>query len=442
MSIMTERIILNQTTEITKPEVSVLEAPDGGVEDVTKRAASAKHYKIGKGYVATCFSKDAPVHYKDNYTNAKEQWKDVDQSYSEDKGAYIVFPRMPIEVRVYKDKIGYEIRDKKTGDIKRVELLETDNAPVVGTSVPKMSVLYDVNQFGVRLWKITDVDGPKKWKWEITDIGDKSNLKFRENTEAFVTGDESNKVEVVTKKELLPENKFHWTEVVGQGGVTIDTDFTGSTSDGYILGTSPTYATARSTANSTHNTNHQNVGQKYLSFQYTVYRTYVDFDTSALDDGATIGQVNLKLTCYDYDSTTNFTVYIKKHTWVEGLGGGNLESNYDGCLAATNETNFWRNTSGMSEDVPYTSGNLDISRVNKTGDTKYSLISLEDINDSAPSGEERITFYSANYGTAAYRPILIVAYTTGWSGKILGVTDPAKIMGVEKANIAKVLGVE
>ena len=31
--------------------------------------------------------------------------------------------------------------------------------------------------------------------------------------------------------------------------------------------------------------------------------------------------------------------------------------------------------------------------------------------------------------------------TTGWSGKISGVTNPAKIMGVAKINIAKVKGV-
>ncbi len=29
----------------------------------------------------------------------------------------------------------------------------------------------------------------------------------------------------------------------------------------------------------------------------------------------------------------------------------------------------------------------------------------------------------------------------GWSGKISGVTNPAKVMGVDKANIAKVKGV-
>lgn len=39
------------------------------------------------------------------------------------------------------------------------------------------------------------------------------------------------------------------------------------------------------------------------------------------------------------------------------------------------------------------------------------------------------------YGTGA-EPVV------GWTGKISGVTDPAKVMGVEVANIAKVKGVE
>ncbi len=40
-----------------------------------------------------------------------------------------------------------------------------------------------------------------------------------------------------------------------------------------------------------------------------------------------------------------------------------------------------------------------------------------------------------------YAPKLVITVVTGWSGKVDGVTDPAKVSGVAKANIGKVMGV-
>lgn len=34
-----------------------------------------------------------------------------------------------------------------------------------------------------------------------------------------------------------------------------------------------------------------------------------------------------------------------------------------------------------------------------------------------------------------------VAAVVGWTGTVLGVTNPAKIMGIDVANIAKVIGI-
>ena len=50
---------------------------------------------------------------------------------------------------------------------------------------------------------------------------------------------------------------------------------------------------------------------------------------------------------------------------------------------------------------------------------------VEDKNGNANVDHIRITVY----------------YTAGWSGKISGVTNPAKVMGVDKVNIAKVKGI-
>jgi len=52
------------------------------------------------------------------------------------------------------------------------------------------------------------------------------------------------------------------------------------------------------------------------------------------------------------------------------------------------------------------------------------------------------TIYSEERATANPKPTLYVEYTpTGWQGKISGITDPAKIMGIPVADIAKVKGI-
>ncbi len=55
--------------------------------------------------------------------------------------------------------------------------------------------------------------------------------------------------------------------------------------------------------------------------------------------------------------------------------------------------------------------------------------------------EVHITKLGGNWEARVDHIEVIVTYTEGWSGKVNGVTNPAKIMGVAKADIAKVSGV-
>lgn len=58
--------------------------------------------------------------------------------------------------------------------------------------------------------------------------------------------------------------------------------------------------------------------------------------------------------------------------------------------------------------------------------------------------DEMISYYKTEWIDQVLRDFTYI-YTystaTGWSGKISGVTNPAKVMGVDKTNIAKVKGV-
>jgi hypothetical protein len=193
--------------------------------------------------------------------------------------------------------------------------------------------------------------------------------------------------------------------------ITIDPDYPGDAADGYIYGLNAAYATARSTSYSFLITqNLAAVGQSFQSSNYYVNRGFLKFDTSAIPDWANITQVNLKMVCVGDYSTVDFDVQIVKQNWVsqDPITDGNREDAYDNCLSGTADSNIWQNTSGMSPNTQYASGNLDTTWVNKTGFTYYSLRSSRDLNNDTPSGTEVIDLASQDHATEAYRPILTV----------------------------------
>lgn len=187
-----------------------------------------------------------------------------------------------------------------------------------------------------------------------------------------------------------------------------------SQGDGFVGGENATYATARSTATSVDTDgDYIQVGQSGLLIN-RIWRSFLKFDTSSIPTDATIDQVNMRLVCSADGSTTDFDVQIIKQDWSAyyPLSSTNMDDAFDACLAGTTDTAIWRNTSGMSVDTVYESGNLDTTWVDVTGDTYYSLISSEDRGNSEPDGNEYIRIYSADYrGNSAVRPQLVIKYT-------------------------------
>ena len=205
--------------------------------------------------------------------------------------------------------------------------------------------------------------------------------------------------------------------------VTIDPDYADSTADGYIQGQSVTYSVARSTSIAYNNTaTILTLGQNFVGGElYVVYRDSLKFDTSSIPDMALISQNNFKAVVYEDSSITDFDVQIIKQDWSaqDPLSDANREAAYDNCLAGTADDNIWRNTNGISINTQYTSGNLSTAWVSKTGNTYYSLRSSLDFANTTPTGIERISIYSQEHATEAYRPILTVVYTEGGGGNII-----------------------
>ena len=199
--------------------------------------------------------------------------------------------------------------------------------------------------------------------------------------------------------------------------VRVDPDtYYGETTDGHIDGLgSVTYNVTRTTSDSFTTTGTtMRVGQWVDEGTYYIHRTYLEFDTSAIDDGATVTQANLYLTCTNDWSTTDFTVRVHKYDWTSPIASGNMEANYDGALASTYDAD-WRSTSGMSTGTSYGSSNLDTTWVKKLAGekTRYALLSNEDIGNSPPSNDEWILVATQSHATEAYRPYLSVTVEAG-----------------------------
>jgi len=198
--------------------------------------------------------------------------------------------------------------------------------------------------------------------------------------------------------------------------VTIDPPYLDMTADGFINGYNASYATTRSTYNAYNvSANTMNIGQRYVSSKYYVYRGYLKFDTSAIPSGNTVTQVNLTMVCTIDNSVTDYDINIIKQDWSAQdplVGGSGTEAAYDNCLTSAEDSSIWRNTNGMALNTQYTSGNLSTAWVAKAGYTYYSLASDRDYDGSGttPTGNEYMNLGTQHNATESYRPILTVVH--------------------------------
>lgn len=194
-------------------------------------------------------------------------------------------------------------------------------------------------------------------------------------------------------------------------------DYLGEAADGYIYGADgSTYANARNTSDggSTAGTADY-VGQDKVGSTYTCYRGYLSFDTSGVDDSLDVESATLNV-CADADaSTTNFLVQVYRYAWTEALAdAGNREANYDGAYggSATLEGTLRDTAAGWSSGTYYSLA-VSAAGINKTGDTKYALVSKEDVDNSAPDNAEYVQYRTADYAGTGSDPYLSVVMAAG-----------------------------
>ena len=352
--------------------------------------------------------------YKDNYADSSEVWKISDPTSVIDNGSELVYDKLPIEVTIFKnEKLGYQIRCKRTGSIKRVTLRKIDDIDVSQVNFGKTNLSstykfvpeFQVSELGVRLWKNIDKGGPKSFEWLVED-DTRGDLKFRKKPDAFEK-ETGHKVDIATAKKVLDRKSYLFTEDFskasqsGKKAVKVDIDFF-TTSSGSIRGGNVVYATARSTA-TVYTDGTLRVGQQFYEGSYSIYRSYFKFNTNGII-GPMISANFCGMLLLNQTTTTDFDVDVVKQDWSsEDPISDNLENAYDNCLAGTKDVT-WINTDGHTINTEYESPDLDTSWINTTGNTYYSLRSAQDYSNTAPTGREVVTLYAS--GTTGPRLVI------------------------------------
>ena len=193
---------------------------------------------------------------------------------------------------------------------------------------------------------------------------------------------------------------------VAQYPVRVDpTNYTANADDGEIYGRDATYATAHDTSYSSSDSGGSfTVGQRKILTNHYVYRSFIRFDTSAID--ATVLQANLYVTMVGNYSDTDFDIDVHKVDWTSTLYN-NREADYDAAHDAAKDVTI-RNTLNIAADTPYASPNLDITRIIVDGYSYLGLKSSRDTAGTEPAGNEYVTIRSQSSINSAYRPYLRV----------------------------------
>lgn len=190
-------------------------------------------------------------------------------------------------------------------------------------------------------------------------------------------------------------------------------------------------------------TSNMRVGQS-ISGGFTLYRSFTLF---VIPEMTTCSACTLYVDGQSDASTTDFEVYV-----VAGTQGSTIESTdfpaVDGWATGGNlytgsvMNDTWNSSSysaGWNAIVFNAAGRDSI--VAAQGDTLFvALISKEDYVSSQPGGDEYLLFSDPNPPNEG--AFLSITYSSGWSGNLMGVTNPDVIFGLPKASVASVMGVE
>jgi len=157
------------------------------------------------------------------------------------------------------------------------------------------------------------------------------------------------------------------------------------------------------------------VGQlRVVSFYqvFWVYEGFLAFDTSALTSGATVSAAVLRVTSYADYSTTDFDIQARLRDWGTSLTTADWVAGAD--LSGLTLLGSYATSSGFTANTGYDLSDTAMgANVNKTGSTRMLLCSSRTVGNNAPTNNEFVHIYSANYTGTTRDPKLTVTYAAG-----------------------------
>lgn len=176
------------------------------------------------------------------------------------------------------------------------------------------------------------------------------------------------------------------------------------------------------------------LGQIFVALTYYCYESFLNFDTSSIPDSATIDTVQLEMYLTSDQSASDFTIEVASNDY-----GSTLTST---DFVAGNTTSALTNvatlaTSGIGATGAYKNfsevGTTFRVTINKTGTTRLILRSNEFDDNSAPTGNEYVSFSRVN------APRLRINYTVTATPKSIGGTLGSMSGLLNKGGIPKSL---
>jgi len=402
------------------------------------RSESGKTFDLGGNKRALELSSGI-VHYKDNYADASEAWKDIDTTIVNghvDKAPYIL--------TINYDNLSITFKDKRTGNetilelagippgrLKKVAPSVQGNTATMAEVLNGLDIKIVASDTQVRFQRIIkNANVPKRVDFAVW--GDTSRIKYHANDSAG----KKLKVSATISGNTIVEDIVAANLTSAVYPLTIDPILTvypdahvESTSvDGYM-----NYRNNGSTWNTLHTAT---AGNEDLFdstvFLYimadrdasgtlynTIYRTFLLFDTSSIGGAATIDSATLAIYGNTKSNSSGWSLASNIYSSSPASNTALALEDYD----QVGETAFataiayadWA-TGGYNTFTLNASG---IAAIDKTGISKFSHRFVKDADNDAPSGGGGGSFsdylsYASEKG-AGFRPTLTVVYSTAAS---------------------------
>lgn len=186
--------------------------------------------------------------------------------------------------------------------------------------------------------------------------------------------------------------------------------------DGYITSGAGTFANVRGAGVSLGVNKINDDGNLYQDISWYLRRLFFPFDTSAIDDGATVTGATVTLTHPSVNKNTSGT--LNAAFVVSGQADGTSLASGDwtpdSFTLISDEKTFASIVAGGANSA-HTWTLSDLTQISLTGYTTLALLGESDYeNDmSTNSATNYVDFWFNEAATAGYRPKLTVTYTTG-----------------------------